>query len=409
MPKTFDKKTIKDVPIEHHTVLLRADYNVPLNDKGKIADDYRIRQSVPTLEFLLRAGCRVVICSHMGRPDGKPNPRFSLEQVSKRLAKLLGRPVKFVPDCVGDRVRVAVKAQKPGSVILLENLRFYPQEENNDMAFAKKLAESSGATYFVQDGFGVVHRAHASTEAITHCLPSVAGLLLEKEVSTITAAMEKPKRPLVVVLGGAKVSDKITVIERFVEIADQVVIGGAIANTFLKFRGLNIGKSVYEQGQEELIKRIYRRAIKKVGQDKVDSFLLLPRDVALAPKIAPRQKRTIAEINNIDDEYILDLGPQSTDAMLHYVERAGQVIWSGTLGYTEQLMFAYSSAKLVGTLVKNRQRTISIVGGGDTADFVLHWDSGRGKNLSLVSTGGSASLELMAGQKLPGVTALMNA
>ena len=409
MGVAFTKKTIKDVPLEHQTVLLRADYNVPLDADGSIGDDYRITQSLPTLQFLIKAGCKIVIISHLGRPKGVVDKKLSLEPVAVRLGELLGKKITFVPDCVGDRVKVAVKQAKPGDVILLENVRFKPGEKENDPAFAKALATSSGAKYFVQDGFGVVHRADASTEAVTHVLPSVAGLLLEKEVSTITSVMKDPKRPLVAVLGGAKVSDKITVIQRFVQLADQIIIGGAMANTFFNYRGWPIGQSVHEPGEEPLIERIYADARQKVG-DKVDDFIVLPTDVAVAPAIAPHQKRTIVDVHNVQPgDYILDLGPTSTEVMLAHVKHAATVVWSGTLGYTEEIVFAYSSAKLATALAAQKAHTFSVVGGGDTADFVLHWDKKGGDSFGLVSTGGSASLELMAGQTLPGVAALLTA
>jgi phosphoglycerate kinase len=404
----FTKKTIKDVPLDHQTVLVRADYNVPLHDDGTIADDYRMQMSLPTLQFLIRAGCKIVLCSHLGRPEGKPNKKESLQPVAVHLAELLGKPVTFIPDCIGDRVTVAVKNAKPGDVILLENLRFHPEEEANDMAFAERLVKDSSARYFIQDGFGVVHRAHASTDAITHCLPSVSGLLLEREVSTILGAMQSPKRPLVAVLGGAKVSDKIKVIEKFVEIADQLVIGGAMANTFLKYKGLSIGKSKHEDGEEALIERIYSLAQQKVGDDKVDNFILLPTDVAVAPEISAKATRTIVDADKVaEDDYILDLGPQTTQAILGRITNAKSVIWNGTLGMAEYVVFAYSSAKLAMALAENTE-VFSLIGGGDTADFVIHWDAKKGKSFGHVSTGGGASLELMAGDTLPGVAALMD-
>lgn len=408
MAYTFPKKTIRDVPLEHKTVLVRADYNVPLKKDGSIGSDYRMVQSLPTLKFLVHAGCKVVVMAHLGRPKGKSDPSLSLESVAGHLGTLLGKKVTFVSDCIGDRVKVAVKRAKPGDVILLENVRFHPGDEENDPAFAKHLAADSTADYFVQDGFGVVHRAHASTEGVTHFLPSVAGLLLEKEITTITGVMKDPKRPLVAILGGAKVSDKITVIERFVDIADQIIIGGAMANTFFKYRGWEIGKSVHEPGEEPLIERIYAEARRKVG-DRVDEFILLPTDVAVAPEIGGH-KRTIVDAQRVQpQDYILDLGPTSTDVMLAHIKPAATVVWSGTLGYTEDIVFAYSSAKLATALAAQKDHTFSVVGGGDTADFVLHWDKKGGDSFGLVSTGGSASLELMAGQTLPGIAALMNA
>jgi phosphoglycerate kinase len=405
----FTKKTIKDVPLEGQTVLVRADYNVPLNDDGTIADDFRMQMSLPTLRFLQAAHCKIIICSHLGRPEGKPNEKESLEPVARHLSELLDAPVAFVPDCVGDRVTVAAKKLKPGGIVLLENLRFHPEEEANDMAFAERLARDSGARYFIQDGFGVVHRAHASTDAITHCLPSVAGLLLEREVSTIVGSMRSPKRPLVAVLGGAKVKDKIKVIEKFVEIADQLIIGGAMANTFLKFKGLPVGKSKVGEGEDPLIEHIYSLARQKVGDDKVDDFILLPTDVAVAPEISASQRRTIVPVTAVAaGDYILDLGTESTEAILAHVQSAKSVIWNGTLGMAEYVVFAYSSAKLALELAERKNEVFSLVGGGDTADFVIHWDSKKGKSFGHVSTGGGASLELMAGDALPGVAALMN-
>lgn len=404
----FVKKTIKDVPLDHKVVLVRADYNVPLTPKGEIQDDYRITQSLPTLRYLMQQGCKVIICSHLGRPNGKVDPKFSLEPVAVRLGELLKEPVGFVPECVGDRVKVAIKHLRSGGVLLLENLRFHPQEEANDTQFAKKVAQSSGANYFVQDGFGVVHRAHASTDAITQFLPSVAGLLLEKEVSTITSVMNNPKRPFVVVLGGAKVSDKISLIEKFITLADQIIIGGAMANTFLKYRGVAIGKSKSEDGQEGELEKIYALARKKVG-DKVDDFLLLPVDVAVAPQVNADQRRQIVDVTSVtQDEYILDFGPKSIDAMLAHVKNAGSVIWNGTLGMAEFAPFALASAKLAHALAEQNHHTFSLIGGGDTADFVLHWDPQKGRSFGHVSTGGGASLELMAGENLPGVSALLD-
>lgn len=406
----FYKKTIKNVPIEHKTVLLRADYNVPLNDKGEIDDDYRLQQSLPTLKYLIKAKCKLIVCSHLGRPDGKKDPKFSLAPVADRLSELLKQPVEFVPDCIGDRVKMAAKNLPAGGVMLLENVRFYAQEEANDRDFAEKLARSSGAQYFVQDGFGVVHRAHASTDAITHFLPSVAGLLLEKEVSTINRVMEDPKRPLVVVMGGAKISDKIKLIERFINIADQIIIGGAMANTFLSARGVQIGKSKFEEGQGHEVERIYNLARKKVGEDKVGEFLLMPTDFAVAPEVADQPRRTVVAANEVRaDQYILDLGPDSTEAIEKAVKRAGSVIWNGTLGMAEYSAFAFSSARLAAVLAQQKTKTFSLIGGGDTADFVLHWDTHKGASFGHVSTGGGAGLELMSGDKLPGVEALLSA
>ena len=403
----FFKRTIKDVPIDNKTVLVRADYNVPLDKDGKISDDLRIVASLPTIEYLLKRRCKVVIMSHLGRPDGR-EAGLSLEPISERLAELLGKPVKFVGVCYGDRAKQAVKKSPPGSVILIQNLRYHPEEEANDQDFAKKIAESTGARYFVQDGFGVVHRAHASTDAITYFIPSVAGLLLEREYATITSAMQKPKRPLVAVLGGAKISDKITVIERFVDIADRIIIGGAMANTFLKYKGYGVGASILEDGQDEVLDRIYAAADEKTG-GKADDLIMLPLDVAVGDALSEKAERRNVDLDKVGDkDIILDVGEKTIEAIAKEVSTSKTVIWNGTLGYAEFANFAHGSARLALSLAADPKIT-SIIGGGDTADFALKWDGDGGKSFTHVSTGGGASLDLMAGKKLPGVESLLDA
>lgn len=405
---TFFKQTINTVPLDGQTVLLRADYNVPLESDGTIADDFRIRASLPTLRYLLEKGCKVVIISHLGRPEGR-DPKLSLEPCGQRLAELLGQPVRFVDQTVGDKVKMAIKRAPASSIVVLENLRFDEREEANDADFAKQLAEDSGARYFVQDGFGVVHRAHASTEAISHFLPGVAGLLLEREVSTLTNAMSNPKRPLVAVIGGAKVSDKIALVKKFIEVADKVVIGGAMANTFLAYKGYKMGASKVEAGQESVLSEIYRAAEAKAGKEKIDEFLLLPSDVAVAETIDANQERRIVGANNIGlRDIALDIGDSSIEAFTAAIEDAKTVVWNGTMGYAELEVFAQGSARLALSLATNPE-IVSIIGGGDTADFVMHWDSQQGGSFAHVSTGGGASLELMAGDRLPGVEALLDA
>jgi phosphoglycerate kinase len=406
--QAFFKQTILTVPLEHKTVLLRADYNVPLAPDGTIADDLRIRASLPTLRRLLKDGCKIVIISHLGRPEGH-DKKLSLEPVAVRLAELLGEPVRFVDQTVSDKVRMAVKRAPKHSVIMLENLRFHKEEEENSEAFAKKLAVDSGARYFVQDGFGVVHRAHASTSAITHYLPSVAGLLLRREYLTITGAMKSPKRPLVAVLGGAKVSDKIGVITELIETADKIIIGGAMANTFLAYKGFKLGKSRIEEDAHGVIEDIYELAGKKVGAKKVDEFILLPIDLAVAKTVDTNEPRKNVRRNDVEaDELALDVGDQTIEQIIKTIERAKMVIWNGTLGVAELPAFAHGSARLALTLATHPDIT-SIIGGGDTADFVLDWDGKKGGSFSHVSTGGGASLELMAGEKLPGIESLLDA
>jgi phosphoglycerate kinase len=403
----FFKLTIRDVPLDNQVVLVRADYNVPLDKDGKISDDLRIKASLPTLRYLHDHGCKIVIISHLGRPEGR-DPKFSLEQVAVRLAELMDHPVAFVDDCIGDKVAQAVKKSGPHSITLLENLRYYKEEEADDEAFARNIAKSTGARYFVQDGFGVVHRAHASTHAITLCIPSVAGLLLEREYETITGAMQHPERPLVAVMGGAKISDKIAVIERFVHVADKIIIGGAMANTFLAYKGVHMGASKLENDQGETLDRIYQAAHEKVGDD-VDNFIILPWDVAVAKEISPDAVRKSVGLDAIaDDEMALDIGDRTIERVVEVVADAKTVIWNGTLGYAELPEFAHGSARLALALA-TQSHTTSIIGGGDTADFVLKWDQAGGASFTHVSTGGGASLELMAGDKLPGIESLLDA
>lgn len=426
----FTKKTIRDMKLRGKRVLLRADYNVPLDERGHITDDYRLQQSLPTVRALLDQGVSLIICSHLGRPDGKPDAKYSLQPVAKRLERLLGQTVHFVHDCVGPEAEKAAVKLKPKQILLLENVRFHPEEEKNDPKFAKQLA--SLADVFVQDGFGVVHRAHASTAGVTKYLPSVAGLLLEKEVDTITNVMEKPARPLVAVIGGAKISDKIDVLNRFIDIADVVVVGGAMANTFLDASGVDVGKSLVEQDDLGLAHDIMHRAKEKSEQGHFVFYL--PQDGVVAtgldntattrivdwdshviadienyPKRAPERTRTIRK-----KEMILDIGPFSGAFVAGALQLANTVVWNGTMGVTETPAingpvgpFAHGTELIVEAMLGDwGHKPFSLVGGGDTVAYV------ESRNLvgafNHVSTGGGASLELMAGRKLPGVEALEN-
>ena len=409
MGKAFFKQTIRDVPLEHKTVLVRADYNVPLDSKGRIRDDLRIRASLPTLRYLLERGCKVVIVSHLGRPGGVRNDTYSLQPVAKRLARLLDRDVRLSDDCVGDRAYQTVKTATPNTVVMLENVRFHPEEEQNDESFAKKLARASQAAYFVQDGFGVVHRAHATTDAITHHIPAVAGLLLEKEYQILSRAVEQPAKPLVAIMGGAKVSDKIAIIERFVKKADTIAIGGAMANTFLEYRGYEVGASMFEAEQQTVLDKLYAAAARKTGGENVEDFLMIPSDVAVARTVSPAAKRRVVSVDSIDkDDRALDIGDETIQRYVEVVARAGTVIWNGPVGYSELRNFAHGSARLALALATHPS-VVSIIGGGDTADFILKWDGHDGASFSHVSTGGGAGLELMAGKELPGVEALLDA
>lgn len=402
----FYKKTIRDIELDGHTVLVRVDYNVPLNADGTISDDLRIKASLPTLQALLDRGCKLVLISHLGRPEGK-ELKYSLEPVATRLTALLGRDVTFVDDCIGDVAFQAVHKAPAGAVLLLENLRFYTEEEADDHEFAKKIALASQADYFVQDGFAVVHRAHASTHAITLELPSVSGLLVEREYLTITNAMAEPKRPLVAIMGGAKVSDKIELIERFVDISDTILVGGAMANTILKYKGMNVGASKVEENQTETLDRLYEVARAKAG-DNVDNYVILPSDVAVSTEFKDTP-RVVRDLNSVqENELALDIGDKTIERYCQVLEAAGTVIWNGPVGVSEFKNFSHGSARLALSLATHPE-VASIIGGGDTADFVLKWDVKKGGSFTHVSTGGGAGLELMAGKKLPGIESLLDA
>ncbi len=408
MGKRFFKETIRDVDLRGRTVLVRVDYNVPLTSDGQISDDLRIRASLPTLRYLIEQNCKIIVISHLGRPNGRQK-KYSLAPVAAHLADVLGRPVRFVDDCVGDKVRQMVRYARRGSVTVLENLRFYAEEEADDLTFARSIVKATGAEYFVQDGFGVVHRAHASTHAITLCIPGVAGLLLEKEFMTITQVMQRPHHPLVAIFGGAKVSDKIGLIHQLMTKADTVLIGGAMANTFLRYKGYAIGASKAETDQDDVLDEIYRNAVEKVGAAQVDEFLRLPSDVAIAREPRANSVRREVMVGEVDaDMKMLDIGTQTIEQFSEVIASAKTVIWNGPLGYAESNTFAIGSARTAMAIAQNEKVT-SIVGGGDTADFVLKWDGHDGASFTHVSTGGGASMELMAGKKLPGVESLLDA
>ena len=405
---SFRKLSIRDVPIDRKVILVRTDYNVPLNSDGTIRDDFRIKASLPTLRFALRRGCTVVVISHLGRPKGH-QPELSLAPVAERLGDLLSANVTFVDDCRGDRVKSAVRKSRPGEVLLLENLRFHEGEEANSLDFAKSIVEATGARYLVQDGFGAVHRAHASTSAITNYVPSVAGLLVKKEYLHLTKAIEKPKRPLVAVIGGAKVADKIGILERFIDQADSIIVGGALANTILAAQGVDVGASRIEENQADTVNSILEAVRAKVGPNSVDKFLVLPHDLAVAKSINETVKRRVVRLGEIEtDDLALDIGDETITNMIQTIKRAGTVVWNGTLGYAEIEAFAHSSARLALALA-SQESTISVIGGGDTADFVMKWSNNDRSLFSHVSTGGGASLELLSGKTLPGIESLLNA
>ncbi len=398
----FPKKTIKDIEVKNKRILLRADFNVPQDDDGQITSDFRMTQTLPTLHYLLKQGCTIIIIAHLGRPDGKRNEKLSLHPIYAHLKELLpGVTIQFAADTVGDLAWQTCKQAPKRSIVLLENLRFDPGEEANDPEFAGSLKRVSGADYFVQDAFGVVHRAHASTEAITHLLPSVAGLLLAQEVTSLESVMLSPAHPLVAVIGGAKISDKIGFIERLLKVADTILIGGAMANTFLKQQGHGIGKSLYEPGQQKEIATI----LQKAKPDQV----ILPIDVGVATELTKDSHRHDRNLDAVQaGEYILDVGFETMRLFNTYISSAATVIWNGPLGMTELPQFVQSSEVLATAIAQQYGSLTSVIGGGDTADFVLDWqESHKTAQFSHISTGGGASLELMSGQKLPGIEALI--
>jgi 3-phosphoglycerate kinase len=426
----FNKKTINDYDIADKLVLLRADYNVPLNDKGEVTSDYRITQSIPTIKALQDKGCKIIICSHLGRPKGPKDTEFSLKPVAKRLSKLLNTPVLFAADCIGEEVSETAKNLKAGEILLLENLRFYAEEEANDQEFAQKLVDVTHAEVFVQDGFGVVHRAHASTDAVARLIPAVAGLLLEKEVDTITDIMHNPKHPFMAIIGGAKIADKIDIIHAFIEKADIVAIGGAMANTFLKAQGVEVGESLVDMDELSVAHDVMDKA--RAEAKKRDFVFYLPQDGVVSTDISSKtttrivdwDAKVIAEIEAYParparssgivakHEKILDIGPFSGAFIAGAIQLVDTVVWNGTMGVSETHAlhgpigpFAHGTELVIEALVgQYGHKPFSVIGGGDTTGYLE--ERGMTDMFSHVSTGGGASLELMSGKDLPGVAVL---
>lgn len=426
----FTKKTIKDIDISGKRVVVRVDYNVPLED-GKITSDYRITSSLPTIQYLIEQDCKIVLLSHLGRPDGRPDARYSLRPAADRLSELLGKQVGFADDCLGAATRGAVDALGAGDVLLLENVRFYPEEESRDTEFTKKLA--SYGDVFVQDAFGVAHHGASSVSEIAKYLPAVAGLLLVKEVDTITSVMDNPQRPLVAIVGGAKISDKIKVLERLIELADFIAIGGAMANTFLLALGIETGKSLTEPDDVPIAREILEKAHAKAKKQPFvfylpqDGVVATSKDDPTSTRIVDWGAHVIADIESYpkvptkqatqvaSDEMILDIGPFSGSFIAGGLQLARTVIWNGTMGVTEIGgrnndpigPFAHGTDILVESLTGHfGNRPFTVVGGGDTVAFVEQ--NGLTKAFNHVSTGGGASLELMEGKTLPGVDVLQD-
>lgn len=388
----YNKKTVADVPVDGRRVLVRVDFNVPLDPHGHILDDRRIREALPTLRYLIAHGARVILASHLGRPGGKPNPKYSLRPVAERLEQLLGQPVRFVPEAVGPVAEAVVQQLQPGQVALLENLRFYPGEEANDPAFAAQLARL--ADLYVDDAFGAAHRAHASTVGVTRSLPAVSGFLMQKELQALGTALEAPRRPLVAIIGGAKISSKIGVLNNLLPRVDRLLVGGGMANTFLKAKGYEVGRSLVEVDQIPTAQQIMAAAGDK---------LVLPVDVVLAAEPDPDALPLVAPVDQVPpDQMILDIGPKTVEEFARIIQGAGTVIWNGPLGMAELPPFAEGTLGVARALAQSR--AFSIVGGGDLVGVLDQL--GLADQMSHVSTGGGASLEFLEGKVLPGVAAL---
>jgi len=396
----MDKKTVRDVDVRGKRVLVRVDFNVPLDAERHITDDTRIRASLPTIQYLLDNGAAVILMSHLGRPKGAVNEKYSLAPAAQRLSTLLGRPVQMAPDCVGPQVEAQAKALQPGEVLLLENLRFHKEEEKNDPAFSKQLG-SLGEIY-VNDAFGSAHRAHASTEGVTHSLPGVSGFLMEKEINYLGSALENPKRPFASIVGGAKVSDKITVLERLISMVDKLLIGGGMANTFLKAEGYEIGDSLFEEGNVDTAHNLLAKARQR------NLELLLPIDVVVADRFDAAANTKVVDSNQVEPGWrIMDVGPKTIDAFRQALSDVQTVVFNGTLGVAEWPAFAKGTDAIVEALAERTQAgATTIVGGGDSAAAVEQ--AGAADKISHVSTGGGASLEFLEGRVLPGVAALQD-
>lgn len=391
----MDKKTVRDLDVAGKKVLVRVDFNVPLNDKGEITDDTRITASLPTIQYLLEQKAAVILMAHLGRPKGQVKPELSLAPVAKHLGKLLGKKILFAPDCVGEAAQAAASKLKPGHILLLENLRFHKEEEKNDMEFAEKLA--SLADLYVNDGFGVSHRAHASVEGVTHFLPAAAGFLLEKEIQYVGQAVTNPLHPFVAIIGGAKVSDKIGVISNLLDKVDTLLIGGGMANTFLAAQGYKMGKSLVEEDKLDLAKELLAKAKK----NKVN--MLLPTDLVMAAAFAPDAEHVTEKVKNLNQAYMaLDIGSETSKAYAEALADAKMIVWNGPMGVFEMDAFCKGTEAVAKAVAKSR--ATSIVGGGDSVAAIEKL--GLAKRITHISTGGGASLEYLEGKVLPGVAAL---
>ena len=394
----MNKKTVKDIDVNGKKVLVRCDFNVPLDENLNITDDTRITAALPTIKYLMENGAKVILCSHLGRPKGEVNEKYSLKPVSKRLSELLNTDVKFATDIVGDSAKSMVESLKNGEVGLLENVRFDPREEKNDEDLSKELARLCDGIY-VNDAFGTAHRAHSSTEGVSHFVKeAVAGFLMQKEIEFLSGTLENPKKPFVAILGGAKVSDKIGVIENLLEKVDKILIGGGMAFTFLKAQGFEIGKSICEDDKLEEANNILKKAEEK------NVKIVLPKDVHIAKEFSNESEDKIVQITNIPADFEgMDIGLKTIETFIDELEGAKTILWNGPLGVCEFDKFRIGTEKIAEAISKNSMAT-SVVGGGDSVAAIKKL--GLEKNFSHISTGGGASLELLEGKALPGLVCL---
>lgn len=394
----MNKKTVKDIDVNGKKVLVRCDFNVPLDENLNITDDTRITAALPTIKYLMENGAKVILCSHLGRPKGEVNEKYSLKPVSKRLSELLNTDVKFATDIVGDSAKSMVDSLEDGEVGLLENVRFDPREEKNDEVLSKELASLCDGIY-VNDAFGTAHRAHSSTEGVSHFVKeAVAGFLMQKEIEFLSGTLENPKKPFVAILGGAKVSDKIGVIENLLEKVDKILIGGGMAFTFLKAQGFEIGKSICEDDKLEEANNILKKAEEK------NIKIVLPKDVHVAKEYSNDSEDKIVQTANIPVEFWRnDIGLKTIETFIDELEGAKTILWNGPLGVCEFDKFRIGTEKIAESISKNRE-AISIVGGGDSVAAIKKL--GLEDNFSHISTGGGASLELLEGKALPGLVCL---
>lgn len=393
----MNKKSVKDIDIKGKKVIVRVDFNVPLSEEGQITDDTRIRAALPTIQLLIEREARVILMSHLGRPKGKVVEKYRMAPVAEKLGVLLGRKIMYSRDCIGQEPEEKISSMKPGDVILLENLRFHGEEEKNDPGFAKSLADL--ADIYVNDAFGTAHRAHASTAGIAQYLPAVAGLLMEKEISALGRALENPQRPFAAIIGGAKVSDKIGVIQNLLGKVDVLMIGGGMANTFLAAQGKDMGKSLVEEDKLNLARQLMDQA----NAEKVR--FMLPEDLVVAEEYAAGARYQVVAADQVPEGWMaLDIGPKTIEKLAAVIKEVKTIVWNGPVGVFEMDAFAKGTREIAAAVAASP--SLSIVGGGDSVAAVHKM--GVAEKISHISTGGGASLEFLEGKELPGVAVLLD-